>query len=405
MDHQQEHLTDAQAEQFRRRRMSAQEKAGWERHMVGCHGCLELVYGKASSFAVQDRLVNALTVSGETEFHLAMPELQRYVNGSMDEADRTIFESHLEDCPACRSQAEALAAEPSRPPSMPQPAQPRSFWHGLVRFWQEPRFAWPARVAVASVLGVVLLIGWAAWRNRNANIVHPGQDRGSDAAIVARLQDGSTEIILDKEGSLTGIVGLDPAVTDSVREALTTAGLSKPQVLSELAGPPIKFMGQSGSAPPFALMSPVNTVVEEQQPTLQWQALSGATSYTVAVFDSGFQPVTRARLGAATEWRVPTPLRRGATYFWQVTARKGKLEITVPSAPAPRAAFKVLDSQTASGLEKARIATKSHLVLGILYAREGLRLEAERELQALAQENPQSPLAAKLVSDVKSWGR
>jgi len=405
MDHQQEHLTDALAEQFRRRRMSADEKARWEQHMAGCQGCLELVYGKTNSPDVHGRLVKALTVSAETEFHLSMPELQRYVTGSMDEADQTIFQSHLEDCPACRSSADALAAERDPLSLKPLPAQAGSFWQSLVRFWQEPHFTWPARVAVVSALAVVLLIGWTAWHSRNATVAHPGQSTSSDAAIVVRLQDGSTEIILDKKGALTGIGGLDPAVTDCVREALTTAGLSKPQVLSELAGPPIKFMGQSIPVPPFVLISPVDTVVEDQQPTLRWQAMNGATSYTVAVFDSQFRPVTRRTLLAATEWRVPMPLRRGATYFWQVTARKQELEITVPSAPAPRAAFKVLDSQTASDLEKARIATNSHLVLGILYAREGLRLEAERELQGLAQQNPQSPLAAKLVSDVKSWGR
>jgi hypothetical protein len=401
MDHQQEHLTEAQAEQFRSRRMSGGERVGWERHLAGCHGCLELVYGKADLPAVHDRLLKALTVSGDGEFHLSMPELRRYADGSMDEADRTIFESHLEDCPACRSQAEALAAAPDGLPL--RPAQPQSFWHGLDRLWPATRSTWP-RVAVACVLGVIFFIGWAAWRSRNATIEHPGQNDGSNTAIVVLLRDGSTEISLDKKGALAGIAGLDPAVTDSVREVLATAALSKPQVLSELAGPPIKFMGQSGSPPPFVLISPVDTVVEDQQPTLRWQALNGATSYTVAVFDSQFRPVARERLPAATEWRVPASLRRGATYFWQVTARKGELEITVPSAPAPKAAFKVLDSHAASDLERTRIATNSHLVLGIFYAREGLRLEAERELQALAQQNPQSAMAAKLVSDVKSWG-
>jgi len=157
--------------------------------------------------------------------------------------------------------------------------------------------------------------------------------------------------------------------------------------------------------PPFVLISPVDTVVESEKPTLRWEALSGATSYTVAVFDPQFQPVTKTRLRAGTEWRVPIPLRRGAIYFWQVTARKGELEITVPAAPAPRVEFKVLDSQTATDLQKARTLTNSHLVLGILYARQGLRLDAERELEALAQENPQSSVATKLLSDVRSWGR
>ena len=373
--------------------------------MADCHDCLELVYGDKDSAAVRDRLVEALTLPDEKEFHLSMPELQRYASGLMDEADRTIFESHLEDCLACRSEAEVLAAaEPRSRPLMPLPAQARSLWLSLVRFWQEPRFAWPARVTVAAVLGACVLLGWAAWQHRSSWIEQPGQNTGGDATIIVHLRDGSTDITLDNKGTLAGISGLNPDATKSVREALANAGLSKPQVLSELSGPPIKFMGQTGSPPPFVLISPVDTLVGDDQPTLRWESLPGATSYTVAVFDPQFRPVTRARL-RGTEWRVPRPLRRGAPYFWQVTATKGAQEITVPSAPAPRAEFKVLDSQTASDLEKVRKLTNSHLALGILYAREGLRLDAATELGALAQENPQSSLAAKLLSDVRSWGR
>jgi hypothetical protein len=403
MNHKQDHLTETQAEQFRRRRMDAEDRARWERHMTGCHECLALVYGARNSM-VRDRLVEALTVHGEEEFHLSMAELRRYASGSMDEADRAIFKSHLEDCPACRSQAGALApTAPDSPSAMPFPAEPSSIWHRLLRFWQEARFAWPARLALATVLGACLLLGWAAWHRRSSGVDRLEQSTGGDAAMVVRLRDGSKEITLDKKGTLAGIAGLDPAASNAVRDALTNAGLSKPQVLSELSGPAIKFMGQAGSPPPFALISPVDTVVGDEQPTLRWEALRGATSYTVAVFDQQFQPVTRARFRAETEWRVPAPLRRGATYYWQVTARKGGLEITVPAAPAPRAGFKVLDSTTANDLEKARVFTDSHLVLGILYARQGLRLDAERELKSVAEQNPQSPLPAKLLSDVRSW--
>lgn len=402
MNYEQEHLTEPQAEQFRRRTMKADEKARWERHMAGCHDCLELVFGE-SKF-VHDRLLEALIPHEEKEFHLSMPELQRYARGLMDEADKTIFESHLEDCAACRSQADALAAAQPGMPPQPLPARPSSSWHRLVRLWHEPRFGLPAGAVVATVLIASFFLGWAAWHRRNSSGEHLGQIASGEAAIVVSLRDGNTEITLDKKGTLAGVAGLDPAATNVVREALANAGLSKPQVLSELSGPMIKFMGQTASAPPFVLISPVNTVVVDEQPTLRWQALSGAPSYTVAVFDPQFQPVAKTRLQAETEWRVPTPLHRGATYFWQVTASKGELQITVPAAPAPRAAFKVLDSQTATDLQKARILTDSHLALGILYARQGLRLDAERELEALARQNPQSPVAAKLLSDVRSWG-
>ena len=396
-----QHLTGPQAEQFRQRKMNADEKARWERHMAGCHDCLELVYGEKNLAVVRERLVEALTSPDDKEFHLSMPELRQYARGEMDEADKTIFESHLEDCLACRGQAKALAAVPGRAPEL-FPTRPSSFWQRVSRFWQDPRFALPAGVAV---LAACIFLGWAAWRRGNTSIEHPGPTTSGEAAVAVSLRDGSAEITLDKKGTLGGVAGLDPAAIDAVREALARAELSKPQVLSELSGPPIKFMGQTGSAPPFVLISPVATVVGDEQPTLRWEALSGATSYTVAVFDPHFKLVTKTKIPAGTEWRVPIPLRRGAIYFWQVTARKGELQVTVPAAPAPRAEFKVLDSQTATNLEKARTLTDSHLVLGILYAQQGLRLDAERELDALARQNPQSSVAAKMLSDVRSWGR
>lgn len=398
MNNEQEHLTGPQAEQFRQQKMNADEKARWERHMAGCHDCLELVYGEKNLAVVRDRLAEALTSLDDKEFHLSMPELRQYARGAMDEADRTIFESHLEHCTACRNQAEALAAGPELLPAQPQP-----FWHRIARFWKEPRFALPAGVAVAAVLVTCFFLGWAAWNRRDTSAAHRGASTSGESAVAVSLRDGSAEITLDKKGTLGGVAGLEPAAINAVREALASAELSKPQVLSELSGPPIKFMGQTGSAPPFVLISPVATVVGDEQPTLRWEALSGATSYTVAVFDPQFKLVTKTKIPAGTEWRVPIRLRRGAIYFWQVTARKGELQVTAPAAPAPRAEFKVLDSQTATDLEKARTLTDSHLVLGILYAQQGLRLDAERELEALARQNPQSSVAAKLLSEVRSW--
>lgn len=399
MGYGQQHLTDEQAEQFRRRRMNADEKALWDRHLAGCSDCLERVFGGKHSSVASHRLMEGLLAPADEEFHLSTLELQRYLSGSMDEADRTIFASHLEDCPACRSHADALATEPVGLSPNPLPAEPRSF-----SFWHRFGFAWPSPVAVAAVLVACLFLGWRLWYLGDSG--DQVSRRGTPGAeIVVRLQDEGHEITLDKKGTLTGLESLDPATKGVVRDVLESAGLSKPQVLGELSSPDIKFMGQGGSASPFALISPIGSVVAEEQPTLRWEPMGGATGYTVAIFDSQFRPVTKSQFQRETQWRVSVPLRRGLTYFWQVTANKSLLQIVVPSAPAPRAEFQVLDSQTAADLERVRkFVPESHLALGILYARAGMRLDAERELEALVRENQQSPLAAKLLNDVQSWG-
>ena len=49
--------------------------------------------------------------------------------------------------------------------------------------------------------------------------------------------------------------------------------------------------------------------------------------------------------------------------------------------------------------------TRSHLALGVFYAREGMVAEAEREFRILVQNNPGSPRAKKLLGQVQSWTR
>ena len=74
MNAEQQHLSEQQAKEFRQRKMNADEKARWERHMAGCHDCLELVYGEKTLAVVGDRLVEALISLDAKEFHLSMPE-------------------------------------------------------------------------------------------------------------------------------------------------------------------------------------------------------------------------------------------------------------------------------------------------------------------------------------------
>ena len=63
--------------------------------------------------------------------------------------------------------------------------------------------------------------------------------------------------------------------------------------------------------------------------------------------------------------------------------------------------FQVLSSadlQKLDGLKR----TRSHLVLGVFYARVGLLAEAERELQELVRLNPDDKVAKKLLRSVRS---
>jgi hypothetical protein len=162
-------------------------------------------------------------------------------------------------------------------------------------------------------------------------------------------------------------------------------------------------MGGSGEGVSFALLSPVGTVVETDHPTFRWRPLSGATTYALNVYDSSLNTVATVDRLSATQWMAARPLKRNEVYTWQVTAVKDGQEITSPVPPAPEAKFKVLDRARA---EELRMAKKtypdSHLILGAVYKKAGLLDDAEREFKALLSANPNSPVAQKLLQDVKS---
>ena len=123
----------------------------------------------------------------------------------------------------------------------------------------------------------------------------------------------------------------------------------------------------------------------------------------VDIFDDGFNKVASSPPIKGTEWQPHAVLSRGALYRWQVTAVVNGEEVKSPVRPAPDAKFKVLDANAANRLADARAKhSRSHLLLGVLYAEAGLLADAERELGALVKKNPDSAVARRLLEKVRS---
>jgi lipopolysaccharide biosynthesis regulator YciM len=76
-------------------------------------------------------------------------------------------------------------------------------------------------------------------------------------------------------------------------------------------------------------------------------------------------------------------------------------KVISPSASAPETKFAVLSAADLQELTRLK-KSKSHLALGVFYARAGLLNEAEREFQNLVKLNPQSELPRKLLRSVRS---
>ena len=215
------------------------------------------------------------------------------------------------------------------------------------------------------------------------------------------LSDSGSSVVLDERGNLRGLEAMSGQMQDAIKIAIASGRVRMPSSVAELAGSANVLMGSTEGVP-FAVRSPIATAVVEQRPTFRWAELKGAVSYTVSIFDPDFKRVARSEPLTKTVWVIPQALDRGGVYSWQVTALNEGREVVSPVRPAPEARFRVLDEAAADDVERyRRSAAKSHLAAGVVYARAGLREDAQGEFRLLVKENPRSSVARRLLGSVK----
>jgi hypothetical protein len=241
-----------------------------------------------------------------------------------------------------------------------------------------------------------------------SNVASPGLNPAPPASELVALNDGGSQVTLDRRGRLDGLEGAPPDARLAVSRALRLRRVEPPSALDGLAeGEGGTLMGGGGVGVSFAPRWPVGKVVRETRPAFSWSPLAGARSYTVAVVDSKFRPTAQSQTLNQTSWTPPAPLARGAVYSWQVTATlEDGTEVTAPAAPAPQARFRVLDAAAndrLTRLEKA--APNSRLARGVAYAQAGLLDEAEAELNELLKENPRSQVTRDLLRSLRQTPR
>ncbi|HUD70670.1 MAG TPA: hypothetical protein VMQ62_01805, partial [Dongiaceae bacterium] len=255
-------------------------------------------------------------------------------------------------------------------------------------------------------------------------------------------KDAAVAVGLDDDGQLVGLDGLRLAEARAIAVALKKGAIEVPA--------PVLELGRGGAAPPAGAETtgpvprfPAGQMIRGVRPTFAWDAVEGAAGYTIAVSDESGTVVLRGGPTRATKWTPPRPLRRGALYSWTVSAALASepaaaSDTDAPAAAAngaapdgaggdpsparatppgaglaargativsPRARFRVLDQESATGLDRAlRAAEGSHLAAGVFMARAGVLDEALGELRLLAEANPQSPLAQSLLASVETAG-
>lgn len=437
-----DHASREQIEGFCARTLDPPQLTAIGGHIACCDSCLQLfretLRQKRNYAPVQ------ISLSPDHWFkddHLDYEQLVGFVDERMDDEEREIASIHLQSCARCHSDVRSFLEyrRESKPEMLVRyaPEEGRKTAGKLLDWWRWPWTHWKPVYAAAmlAVFGTAIIVTIFLWREKTGDqqmqrtVAQPA-DASPKPSVVASvsptvvrsaddLNQSSTNRLpappnlgatdsqpqASKLGGPVALKGLSPEMQGAIKEALLVAEIKKPDALMELVGVRGPERGVADQKFGFRLLSPGGLVVLNDRPTFKWEPLDGATSYRVLVADNANQEVAASGPlpPAITQWAPPSPLKRGDLYTWVVIATINNAEVTAPAATAPEMKFKLLSDEKAKELARLRQITRSHLALGVFYAREGMLKEAEREFQQLVNDNPNSPIALKLLRTVQSW--
>lgn len=426
------------------------------RHVLACPVCDEKCNRPERLSEDYAALHSALLSAPDEEapYHLSVAEAATYIRNELGEIDLEIAESHLELCSECQERVRRLrdvrvaspAFEVNAPVREREERRRRFVWISpSLLGWLRPGYA-IALFACLCLIFVALAILYTKTGERADTALNPDLAESNDnrnpssegaranvngppvgesgnsnevgeslkplderaaptpeTRIVSVINDNRRTITLDAKGNVSGLDDLPPGIRQEIKEMLTTGKVRLPPRPAEFDDESATLLGESSTdGLPFRLLSPVSKVVPDNRPTFSWQPLSGAQSYIVTVTDAQFNLVSASEPLKSPAWKIPTSLKYGVTYSWQVTALKDGERITSPVLPAPQAKFKIMASDDLRELRRARNAyADSPLTLAAFYLRLGLPAEAEQELKTLVRSNPQSPVARSLLRSLR----
>ncbi len=414
--------------------LTEDEAAAAAVHMADCQDCHQRFVAELNH--QRGSIPFSFTLDPEFWFrddHVDFDLLVGLADEKLDQDTQEIIGIHLKTCETCREDVRSFLAfrkasagemnvSYARPDyeSIQNLAPAAPWWRGLTR--QSYAIAAVVLLAIAVLIGVIALnkrsgpleasnkdqANTGAERNPD---VSPSRSPDSvstpasvdDSAQVAKLNDGGGEVTIDKSGRVTGLDNVSEISRQYIARAALSEQIQPADVLRRLSAQQSGLRGDGNNGKAFKLLYPLRRVVTEDKPTFNWESLSGVTSYRVYVLDANGDQVAQSEElpPTQTQWKPPSPLRRGQIFSWVVTALVDGKEIVSPSASTPEVKFAILSGNDLIELIQLK-KSDSHLALGVFYARVGLVTEAEREFQKLIQLNPQSELPRKLLHSIRS---
>jgi hypothetical protein len=429
------HLREQELLRFQRQLMAADELLLTDRHLSACTDCAQGLAALAELPGAVTRIQRELAqAEGEPCAYFSYEQKADYVNGHLGASELALAKVHLAQCgECCLGLAELQAVQQSLTPKLAGIPKRRKAWEGWRVLFEVPTTRWFWR-GLGTVATAALLVWFGApnWRGREtpqpAQLSAPptstpnqrnAEGRPNAPAPAATqeipalsasgpkivLQDAGQQVALDAANQLLGLEALSLPVQTAVKDALVTQQIKVSSQLIRMRAATVELLGKGREATDFILLSPVGQVVPSTQPILKWQALSGASSYFVSIYDANLRKVASSGALAVTEWKPALQLERGRSYYWQVRALRDEQEFFAPAPSAPDAKFKVLERAQFAEIEQTKTARNSHLALGVLYARAGMLEEAGLEFKALAAANPHSPVAKQILQNFERQNR
>ena len=426
-----DHLSDPQITLFHARALSPAAMKAVLEHLAQCIRCRQRSHGHfQATNAYQASTINLSPAWQFQHEHLEAEQVRDFVNESLDQEEQEIAQAHLQTCHECYTEVQNLLAFQAelktelRHRYGPKPAPKQAWqWRSWWPVWQwrpvmaamfvtvcvlatmlvllnqgkKPKTS-PIALASPSAPGTVIIPSPSASPATTPNLTGSAPVE----TVIATLRDGGGIIVLTKAGNLEGISGVTDELRGDIVAALRTGRLQKPAILNDLASEEGTMRGKATDEVSKQGLTPVGITVLSTRPVLRWQSVEKAIGYEVEIADERGNEVAHSeRLLAPTQhWQLPQALKHGAIYTWTVRAIH---EEATNSVLPPAGRFKVLGANEVRELTRLKAQSNSHLTLGLFYARAGMLPEAQLEFKSLAHQNPDSPIARKLLQSIQKW--